>query len=97
MTRYHSNIQISAWSKRKAHPRLRWLGREILHILLTFIVGVAIATAYHQFITNKNFRANIENVCTVYGRDEQECKDGIDDILDESDGVVDNNLNIKGE
>lgn len=89
--------QINAWSKRKAHPRLRWLGREVFHILLTFITGVAIATAYHQLVTSKSIRSSLERVCIVYGRDEQECKSGIDDILDESDGVVDNNLNVKGE
>lgn len=88
--------QIDAWTKREGHQRLRWLGKEVLHILLTFVIGVAIATLYHELITNKNFRSTIERVCTLYGRDEQECKDGIDDILDESDGVVDNNLNIKG-
>lgn len=89
--------QINAWSRRKTHPRLRWLGREVFHILLTFIIGVAIATVYHQLVTNKSVRSSLESVCSAYGRDEQECKAGIDDILDESDGVVDNNLNVKGE
>lgn len=89
--------QINAWSKRRARPRLRWLGREVFHILLTFTIGVAIATVYHQLVTSKAIRSSLERVCTVYGRDEQECEDGIDDILDESDGVVDNNLNVKGE
>lgn len=89
--------QINAWSKRKAHPRLRWLGREVFRILLTFIVGVMIATIYHQLVTNKSVRSSLESICAIYGKDEQECKAGIDDVLDESDGVVDNNLNVKGE
>lgn len=88
---------INAWSRRKAHPRLRWLGREVFHILLTFIIGVAIATVYHQLVISKFIRSSLERVCTVYGRDEQECKAGIDDILDESEQVLDNNLNVKGE
>ena len=77
--------------------KLKWLGKEILHILLTFAIGVAIATAYHMFIMNKNVRSTAERVCETYGRDEQECKDGIDELLDMSDNEVQNNIEIKGE
>ena len=76
--------------------KLKWLGKEILHILLTFAIGVAIATAYHMLIMNKNVRSTAERVCEVYGRDEQECKDGIDELLDMSDNIVDNNINVEG-
>lgn len=88
--------QIDAWSKRKGCRRLRWLGREVLHILLTFAVGVSIAVLYHEIITNKNFRAGVERVCVLYSRDEQECKDNIDAVLDMSDTEVENNINING-
>lgn len=88
--------EITAWSKRKGHQRLRWLGREVLHILLTFVVGVTIATLYHELITNKSFRAGAERICTIYGKDEQECKDNIDEVLDMSDEEVDNNITING-
>lgn len=74
--------------------KLKWLGKEVLHILLTFIVGLIIATAYHMLVTNKNVRSTAERVCEVYGRDEQECKEGIDDLLDMSDNIVDNNINV---
>lgn len=83
--------------KAKIKGRLKWLGKEILHILLTFIVGLIIATAYHMFIMNKNVRSTAERVCEAYGRDEQECKDGIDELLDMSDNEVQNNIEIKGE
>ena len=83
--------------KSKIKKWLKWLGKEILHILLTFIVGVAIATAYHELVTNKSVRSTAERICEVYGRDEQECKDGIDDVLDVSDNEVQNNIEIKGE
>ena len=86
--------EISAWSKRKGHQRLRWLGREVLHILLTFVVGVAIATVYHELVTTKSIRSGAEKICTVFGRDEQECKDGIDEVLDMSDNEVQNNIQI---
>ena len=89
--------QVNAWSKRKGHRRLRWLGREVLHILLTFAVGVSIAMLYHEIVTNRNFRAGIERVCVLYGRDAQECKDNIDAALDMSDDEVQNNINIGGE
>lgn len=89
--------EIYAWSKRKAHPRLRWLGREILHIILTFVIGVAIATVYHELVTNKSVRSAAERICTLYGRDEQECKNNIDSALDMSDEVLDNNINVGGE
>ena len=88
--------EICAWNKRKGNKRLRWLGREVLHILLTFVVGVTIATLYHELITNKKFRSSIENICTLYGKDEQECKDNIDAVLDMSDEEVQNNINING-
>lgn len=89
-------IKIDAWSKRKSHPRLRWLGGEILHILLTFIIGVGIATVYHMLVTTKSIRAGAERICTVFGRDEQECKDNIDTVLNLSDTEVQNNINING-
>ena len=90
-------IQIDAWSKRKAHPKLRWLGREVLHILLTFVVGVAIATLYHELITNKSIRSAAERICVLYGRDADECRSNIDSALDMSDEEVQNNININGE
>ena len=90
-------IIISAWSKRKGHRRLRWLGREVLHILITFIVGVSIAMLYHELITNKVIRSGAEKICTLYGRDEAECKANIDSALDMSDEEVQNNINIEGE
>ena len=97
LSRSHSKVIITAWSKRKGHQRLRWLGREILHILLTFVVGVAIATLYHEIVTNKSVRSAAERICTVYGRDEEECKENIDEVLDMSDQEVENNVNIGGE
>lgn len=89
--------QINAWDKRKGHRRLRWLGREVLHILITFIVGVSIAMLYHELITNKVVRSGAEKICTLYGRDEAECKANIDAALDMSDEDIQNNMTIKGE
>ena len=89
--------EIHAWSKRKGHQRLRWLGKEVAHILLTFAIGVAIATLYHELVTNKSVRSGAERICIFYGRDEQECKNNIDTVLDMSDDEVQNNINIKGE
>lgn len=88
--------EINAWNKRKGHKRLRWLGRETLHILLTFVVGVSIAMLYHELVTNQSVRSAAERICVVYGKDQQECKDNIDEVLDMSDEEVDNNINIKG-
>ena len=89
--------EIHARNKRKGHRRLRWLGREVLHIIITFIVGVSIAMLYHEIVTNSNFRASMERICTLYGRDEAECKANIDSALEMSDDVVDNNINVGGE
>lgn len=90
-------IQINAWSKRKGHQRLRKVLWKTLHLILTFIFGIALATIYHQFVTNKQVRKTAEAVCENFGRDEQECKAGIDNVLDMSDEVVDNNINVGGE
>lgn len=89
--------EINSWSKRKAHRRIRWIMREILHIFLTFVVGVAIATLYHELITNKAIRSGAEKICVIYGKDEAECKANIDAVLDMSDEEVQNNINISGE
>lgn len=88
--------EIYAWNKRKGHQRLRWLGKEVLHILLTFAVGVAIATLYHELVTSKSIRSGAERICTLYGKDEEECKQNIDSVLNMSDAVLDNNVNVKG-
>ena len=83
-------IQINAWSKRKGHQRLR----KAWHLVMTFVLGIAIATAYHLIVTNQQVRKTAEAVCDNFGRNAQECKDGIDNLLDESDNEVDNNINI---
>ena len=90
-------IIIHAWSKRKGHTRLRWLGREVLHILITFVVGVSIAMLYHELVTSKAIRSGAERICVLYGRDEEECKANIDQALDMSDSEIQNNINIGGE
>ena len=94
MAHTDSEILINAWSKRKGHQRLRRVLRKVLHLILTFVFGVVLATVYHQFVTNTQVRKTAEAVCENFGRDEQECKDGIDNLLDESDNEVDNNINI---
>lgn len=63
---------------------------------MTFIFGVVLATVYHQLVINQQVRNIAESVCENFGKDEQECKDGIDNLLDESDNEVDNNINING-
>lgn len=85
-------IQINAWSKRKGHQRLR----KAWHIALSFLLGVAITTAVHVILTNYQVRKTAEAVCTVFGSDERQCKDGIDNVLDMADQVTENNTNVKG-
>ena len=46
--------------KRLRHPKLRWLGRKILHLLITFVLGVAIATIYHEIVSSNNVRSAAE-------------------------------------
>ena len=79
------------------NKEFRWIWKKIMHILLSFLIGVILATAYHLIITNKQVRKTAEAVCENFGRDEQECKAGIDNVLDMSDEVVDNNINVGGE
>ena len=63
----------------------------------TSFKGVAITTVAHIIVTNHQVRKTAEAVCTVFGSDEKQCKDGIDNVLDMAEGVVDNNTNVKGE
>ena len=66
------------------YPKLRWLGKKALHLIITFILGVALATIYHKLATDNNVRTGAEKICIVFGRDADECKDNIDDVLDMS-------------
>ena len=52
---------------------------------------------YHELVTSKVMRSGAEKICTLYGRDENECKQNIDSALDMSDEEVQNNINIGGE
>lgn len=81
----------------EGHPKLRKFWSKTWHIALSFLLGVAITTVVHIILTNHQVRKTAEAVCTVFGRDEQECKDGIDNVLDMADNVTQNNANVKGE
>lgn len=81
----------------KGHKKLKWFEHKIIHLIATFILGVALATIFHVIITNHQVRTTAEAVCNVFGRDAEECKGGIDDVLNMSDNVLDNNINVKGE
>ena len=84
------------YKKKKDHPKLKKFWRKTWHIALSFLLGVAITTVVHVILSNQRVRTTAEAVCTVFGRDEQECKDGIDDVLDMADNVTQNNTNVKG-
>ena len=81
---------------RKRHQKLRRIGKKCLHLLATFVFGVAVATIYHQIATSGQVRAGAERICTVFGKNEAECKNNIDNVLDMSDDEVQNNINING-
>ena len=83
-------------TNRMKHPKLRWLCKKALHLIITFIFGVALATIYHKLATDNNVRTGAEKICIVFGRDADECKANIDDVLDMSDDEVQNNINIGG-
>lgn len=80
----------------ESHPKLKKFWGKTWHIALSFLLGVAITTVVHVVLSNQRVRTTAEAVCTVFGRDEQECKDGIDDVLDMADNVTQNNTNVKG-
>lgn len=77
--------------------RYKLLLKKLLHIIVSFILGVILATIFHIIITNHQVRTTAEAVCDVFGRDAEECKNGIDNVLDMSDNILDNNVNVKGE
>lgn len=90
-------VKINAHNKRQHHPKLRQFWRKTWHIALSFILGVAITTVVHVILSDQKIRTAAEVVCAVFGRDEQECKDGIDDVLNSIDNVTQNNVDVKGE
>lgn len=87
----------TSFKTKKKHPKLKKLWSKAWHIVLSFIVGVILATIFHIIVSNHQIRKTAEAVCTVFGSDEQQCKDGIDDVLNMSDNVVQNNTNVKGD
>lgn len=90
-------IDIAAHSKRKEHRGVKGGIRKLLHFVLTFLVGVAIAMAYHQLVINQKVRSEVEKVCDVFGKDEQQCRDKVSEALNASDNVLDNNIDVRGE
>lgn len=90
-------MRLEEGGKEKGHKKLKWFEHKIIHLIATFILGVALATIFHVIITNHQVRTTAEAVCNVFGRDAEECKGGIDDVLNMSDNVLDNNINVKGE
>ena len=79
------------------HKKLKWFEHKIIHLIATFILGVALATIFHVIIMNHQVRTTAEAVCNVFGRDAEECKGGIDNVLNMSDEDIQNNMTIKGE
>ena len=96
-TKKNKKKKSSKKGKEKDHKKLKWFEHKIIHLIATFILGVALATVFHVVITNHQVRTTAEAVCNVFGRDAEECKGGIDDVLNMSDNVLDNNINVKGE
>ena len=96
-TKKKKKKKSSKKGKEKDHKKLKWFEHKIIHLIATFIIGVALATVFHVIITNHQVRTTAEAVCNVFGRDAEECKGGIDDVLNMSDNVLDNNINVKGE
>lgn len=88
--------EIHAWKRRKGHQRLRRLGKKTLHLIITFFLGVALATVYHTFVTNNKVQQAAESICNNFGKDAEECKNNIGDFLETSDGEIDNNITING-
>lgn len=87
----------TSYKKKKDHSKLKKIWSKVWHIVLSFLLGVVITTVVHIILTNHQVRKTAEAVCTVFGSDEQECKDGIDNVLDMSDEDIQNNMTIKGE
>ena len=87
----------TSYKKKKDHPKLKKFWSKTWHIALSFLLGVAITTVVHIILTNHQVRKTAEAVCIVFGSDEQQCKDGIDDVLDSADNVTQNNASVKGE
>lgn len=80
-------------SRKKEHP----FRKKAIHIILSFMLGVAITTVVHVILSNQRVITTAEAICTVFGRDEQECKNGIGDVLNMADTVTQNNANVEKE
>lgn len=85
------NDLIIRESKQSRKKKFR---KRIIHLILTFIFGVAFATIFHLIITNHQVRTTAEKVCEVFSKNEENCKNGIDNVFDMADNVVDNNINV---
>lgn len=70
------------------------LRNKLLHLIITFIFGVAFATIFHLVIMSHQVRTTAEAICNVFGKDADDCKNNIDNVFDMADDVVDNNINV---
>lgn len=67
-----------------------------MHLIITFFLGVTIATIYHTVVTNSDVQRSVESICNNFGGNADECRKNIGDFLETSDGEVDNNIEING-
>lgn len=69
--------------------------KKILKLVLTFLLGLAIATTFHAVTQNRRVRKTAEKICEVFARDESECKNGIDSVFDIANNEVQNNIDVE--
>lgn len=59
----------TSFKEKKKHPKFKKLWSKVWHIVLSFVVGVILATIFHIIVSNHQIRKTAEAVCTVFGSD----------------------------
>ena len=79
------------------HKVWAWLGKRIIHITVSIVLGIIIAALVHMILENNRVRSRAESLCTLFSKTDQSvCKYSINSILDMADEDFQNYVQSKG-
>ncbi len=79
------------------HKFWAWLGKRIIHITVSIVLGILIAALVHMILENSRVRNRAESLCTLFSKTDQSiCKYSVNLILDMADEDFQNYVQTKG-
>lgn len=97
MARKNPEIIIPKTRDKTRKTRKQKMAHKAWKMGLSFLLGVTVTSIVHAVMENQRIRATVEKACVVFGKEEQECKESVDDVMSMMDSITQNNANIKDE